>query len=132
MKADKKELNETRAKLSQQLQDTVSASEFASSFSTFNSDNTQRMLDLRSEVFSRVAELNAQCMDTVAKKANHEDFRALVEEKVDMAVLKTYLNQKLGLAEFDALKQVVERMQTDIQSKAPNREIETMNEYLRS
>ena len=132
MKADKKELNETRAKLSQQLQETVSASEFTASMSTFNSDNTQRMLDLRGEVFARVAELNAQCMDAVAKKATHEDFRALVEEKVDMAVLKTYLNQKLGLAEFDALKQVVERMQVDIQSKAPTRELETINEYLRS
>ena len=49
-------------------------------------------------------------MDAIAKKANHEDFRTLVEEKVDMSVMKTYLNQKLGLAEFDALKQVVERL----------------------
>ena len=132
MKADKKELAETRQKLSQQLQDTITASEFTSSLSTFNSDNTQRMLDLRSEVFARVAELNTQCMDAVAKKANHEDFRALVEEKVDTAVLKTYLNQKLGLAEFDALKGVVERMQTELQAKAPTRELETMNDYLRS
>lgn len=54
-------------------------------------------------------------MDAIAKKANHEDFRALVEEKVDMTVMKQYLNQKLGLAEFDALKLVVERLQGDIQ-----------------
>ena len=110
IKADKKELNELRAKISQQLQETVPQAEFAAALSQFSSENTQRMLDLRGEVFQRSAELNAQCMDAVAKKANHEDFRTLVEEKVDMAVLKTYLNQKLGLAEFDALKQVVERL----------------------
>ena len=93
----------------------MNQSEFTSALSQFNSENTQRLLDLRGEVFSRSADLNTQCMDAIAKKANHEDFRALVEEKVDMTVMKQYLNQKLGLAEFDALKLVVERLQGDIQ-----------------
>ena len=70
-------------------------------------------------------------MDAIAKKANHEDFRTLVEEKVDMSVMKTYLNQKLGLAEFDALKQVVERLQGDIQQRAQTQEIDAMNEFVR-
>ena len=70
-------------------------------------------------------------MDAIAKKANHEDFRALVEEKVDMTVMKQYLNQKLGLAEFDALKLVVERLQGDIQQKAQAQEIDAMNEFVR-
>ena len=43
-------------------------------------------------------------MTELSKKANFEDFKILMEEKVDMQVLKTYLNQKLGLAEFDALR----------------------------
>ena len=131
VKADKKELNELRAKLSQQIQETINQSEFTSALQQFNSENTQRLLDLRGEIFSRTADLNTQCMDAIAKKANHEDFRALVEEKVDMSVMKTYLNQKLGLAEFDALKQVVERLQGDIQQRAQTQEIDAMNEFVR-
>ena len=53
-------------------------------------------------------------MDAVSHKANQDDFRQLIEEKVDMSVMKTYLNQKLGLAEFDSLKVIVERMHSDI------------------
>lgn len=53
-------------------------------------------------------------MDVVATKANQDDFRAVIDEKVDMSVMKTYLNQKLGLAEFDALKVTVERLHSDM------------------
>ena len=79
---------------------------------------TQKLLDLRTEIFKRMTDQNNECMNAISKKANHEDFKILMEEKVDMQVLKTYLNQKLGLAEFDALRQVVERVQSDMQSKA--------------
>jgi len=37
----------------------VSAAEFTAITSNLNSDVTQKMLDLRSEVFTRVADLNA-------------------------------------------------------------------------
>ena len=118
IKCDKKDLNELRNKLSNQVQEKVDHSEFTSSISNFTADMTQKLLDLRTEIFKRITDQNNECMNAIAKKANHEDFKILMEEKVDMQVLKTYLNQKLGLAEFDALRQVVERVQTDLQSKA--------------
>lgn len=58
MKADKKELNEMRAKLTSQVQEMTTSAEFTASLSNFSSDVTQKLLDLRSEVFTRVADLN--------------------------------------------------------------------------
>ena len=58
MKADKKELNEMRAKLTAQVQEMATSAEFTASLSNFSSDVTQKLLDLRSEVFTRVADLN--------------------------------------------------------------------------
>ena len=71
-------------------------------------------------------------MDAVSHKANQDDFRQLIEEKVDMSVMKTYLNQKLGLAEFDSLKVIVERMHSDIAQKASTRELEGMSEFMKN
>ena len=71
-------------------------------------------------------------MDAVANKANQDDFRELIDEKVDMSVMKTYLNQKLGLAEFDSLKVIVERMHSELAQKATNRELEGMNEFIKN
>ena len=66
MKADKKELNEFRAKIAAQVQEMVPQAEFTATASNLNSDITQKLLDLRSEIFSRVSELNTQTMDVVA------------------------------------------------------------------
>ena len=49
-----------------------------------------------------------------------------------MTVMKTYLNQKLGLAEFDSLKVIVERMHAEIAQKATNREMDAMNEFMKN
>ena len=65
LKADKKEMNELRAKLTSQVQEMVTSAEFTANISNFNSDVTQKLLDLRSEVMSRVADLNSQTMDVV-------------------------------------------------------------------
>ena len=66
MKADKKDLNEFRAKIAAQVQEMVPQAEFTATISNFNSDITQKLLDLRSELFSRISELNTQTMDVVA------------------------------------------------------------------
>jgi len=66
LKADKKEMNELRAKLTSQVQEMVTSAEFTANISNFNSDVTQKLLDLRSEVMSRVADLNSQTMDVIA------------------------------------------------------------------
>ena len=92
MKADKKDVNEVRAKVTAQVQEMVTAAEYTATVSNLNSDIAQKMLDLRSELFSRIADMNAHTMDAVAQKANQEDFRTLIDEKVDMSVMKTYLN----------------------------------------
>jgi hypothetical protein len=114
------------------VQESVSAAEFTAITSNLNSDVTQKLLDLRSEVFTRVADLNTQTMDCVAQKANQDDFRTLIEEKVDISVMKTYLNQKLGLAEFDSLKVIVERMYSEIAQKASIRDIDALNEFVKN
>ena len=71
-------------------------------------------------------------MDVVAQKANQDDFTSLIDEKVDISVMKTYLNQKLGLAEFDSLKVTIERMNSEICLKASTRDIDSMNEFLKN
>lgn len=58
LKADKKELNERMAKLSVQVQEMVTCAELKGTMSALNSDCSQKMLDLRSEVFSRMTDLN--------------------------------------------------------------------------
>ena len=75
MKADKKEINDFRAKMTSQVQESVTGAEFTATVSNMNSDITQKLLDLRSEVFTRMADLNAQTMDAVSNKANQDDFR---------------------------------------------------------
>lgn len=52
----------------------------------------QRLMDLRSEIFSKLADLNSQTMDLAHSKANQEEFRSLIDEKVDISVMKTYMN----------------------------------------
>lgn len=121
-----------RAKLTSQVQEMVTSSEFTANISHFNSDITQKLLDLRSEVLTRVADLNTQTMDVVAMKANQDDFRVLIDEKVDMSVMKTYLNQKLGLGEFDALKVTVERLHADMAQKSSCRDIDGINEFIKN
>ena len=74
------------------MQEKVDHGEFTSSISNFTADMTQRLLDLRSESFTKITDVSNQCMSAITKKANHEDFKLLMEEKVDMQVLKTYLN----------------------------------------
>ena len=110
----------------------VPSAEFTATVSNFNSDITQKLLDMRSEIFSRISELNTQTMDVVAQKANQDDFRQLIEEKVDMSVMKTYFNQKLGLAEFDSLKVIVERMHSELVQKATERELENLADYIKN
>ena len=46
--------------------------------------------------------------------------------------MKTYLSQKLGLAEFDALKVLVERMNSELVSKASGRDLDSINEFIRN
>ena len=84
-------------------------------------------MDLRSELCTKLTEQSTQTMQAVSLKASQEDVRILIEDKVDISVMKTYLSQKLGLAEFDALKVIVERLNSEIVSKASNREIDQMN-----
>mmetsp|Transcript_9967 Transcript_9967/g.12466 ORF Transcript_9967/g.12466 Transcript_9967/m.12466 type:complete len:99 (+) Transcript_9967:1742-2038(+) len=49
-----------------------------------------------------------------------------------MSVMKTYLSQKLGLAEFDALKVVVERLHTELSSKSATRELDSLQDYIKN
>ena len=49
-----------------------------------------------------------------------------------MAVMKTYLSQKLGLAEFDALKVVVERLHTELAAKSATRELDSLHDYVKN
>ena len=93
---------------------------------------TQKLLDLRSELFTRVTELNSQTMDIVSKKVNQDDFTHLIDEKVDISVMKTYLSQKLGLAEFDSLKVTVERINAEMMQKASNRDLDATNEFVKN
>lgn len=58
--------------------------------------------------------------------------RQLAESKADLTIVKTFLNQKLGLAEFDALKAIVERMNQDISQKASVREVESINDFIKN
>lgn len=46
--------------------------------------------------------------------------------------MKTYLNQKLGLAEFDSLKVIVERMHSEIALKATTRDFDALNEFFKN
>lgn len=110
----------------------VSGIELNQATNNLSSDFSQKILDLQSELYSRVTELNSQTMDVVATKANQDDFANLIDEKVDISVMKTYLNQKLGLAEFDSLKVTVERMNSEIMQKASAREIDEINEYFKN
>jgi len=49
-----------------------------------------------------------------------------------MSVMKTYLNQKLGLAEFDALKVVVERLHSEITARASSRELDNLQDFVKT
>ena len=76
--------------------------------------------------------MSQQTLLQVSQKANLEDLRQVAESKADLSVVKTFLNQKLGLAEFDSLKAIVERMNQDISHKASLREVESINEFMKT
>lgn len=46
--------------------------------------------------------------------------------------MKTYLSQKLGLAEFDSLKVTVERINAEMMQKASNRDLDSTNEFVKN
>ena len=58
MKADKKDFSELRAKVIAQIQEMVTSAEFTQTVSNMSSDTTQRLLDMRSEVLARTAEMS--------------------------------------------------------------------------
>ena len=73
-----------------------------------------------------------QTLNQISLKANQEDVRQIADSKADLSVVKTFLNQKLGLAEFDSLKAIVERMNQDISHKASIREVESINDFMKN
>ena len=72
--------------------------------SNFTSDNTQRLLDLRSEVFTRLTESLAQVSDALQRKASVEELRRIADEKMDLGVFKSAISQRVSYAEFEAFK----------------------------
>ena len=82
-------MHEARTKLSLQLQEKSDQSEVTATLSHFTSDNTQRLLDLRNEIFTRLTESLTQMTDSIARKASVDDVRRLAEEKLDLSVFKS-------------------------------------------
>lgn len=50
----------------------------------------------------------------MAKKANYEDFRALIDEKADSVVIKAQLAHKASNGDVEQIKQLVERVQFEL------------------
>ena len=90
------------------------------------------MLDLRQECFARAAEVYTQCQDTIVKKANYEDFKQVVEEKADAALVKSHLASKVGTGEFDALKQLVEKVSAELSGRAHVRDLQQTNTLVKT
>ena len=74
-KADQNEMNEIRSIVTAQAQEAVTMAEFNATVGNLNQDLQQKLMDLRSESFSKIAELNQQTMQIVSLKANQDDFR---------------------------------------------------------
>ena len=70
MKAEKQEIDELHNILSSQATGMATGAEIKATTNSLNSEMTQKLLDLRSELFTRVTELNSQTMDIVSKKVN--------------------------------------------------------------
>lgn len=59
------------------------SSEVQAAVSNFCSDNTQRLLDLRSDVMERISEVHGQVQDGLNQKVTFDEMRQLLETKVD-------------------------------------------------
>jgi len=57
----------------------------------FTSDNTQRLLEVRSECLTKLTESLSQVSDAIHRKANADEVRRIAEDKVDMTFFKTSL-----------------------------------------
>ena len=68
-------MNELRSIVTAQAQEAVTMAEFNATVGNLNQDLQQKLMDLRSESFSKIAELNQQTMQVVSLKANQDDFR---------------------------------------------------------
>jgi hypothetical protein len=55
--------------------------------------------------------------DGLSKKANYEDFRTLVEEKVDVEVVRSHFSQTPKMGEFEQLRRQVERLSHEQDAK---------------
>ena len=60
-----------------------------------------------------------------------DDVRRLAEEKLDLSVFKSAVQQRVSYAEFESYKQVIDRVQHECQNKASLREIESVNDYIK-
>ena len=63
-------MNELRSIVTAQAQEVVTMAEFNATVGNLNQDLQQKLMDLRSESFSKIAELNQQTMQVVSLKAN--------------------------------------------------------------
>ena len=63
-------MNEIRSIVTAQAQEAVTMAEFNATVGNLNQDLQQKLMDLRSESFSKIAELNQQTMQIVSLKAN--------------------------------------------------------------
>lgn len=87
-----------------QLQDKSDQAEVTSALSNFTSDNTQRMLDIRNEIMSRLTDSLNHITDAIRAKASMDDLRRIAEDKVDLSMFKSTVQQRVSFAEFESFK----------------------------
>jgi len=57
--------------------------------------------------------------------------RRISEEKLDLQIFKTAIQQRVSYAEFESIKQIVERVQHECINKAQAADLERTNEYIK-
>lgn len=131
-KVDRKELNDTRQKFLTVVGEKADQIDLQKVLQEFISTNTQKLLDMRSELLAKLAEMQTNTAEILTKKCNYDDFKSVIEEKVDVVSFSAQMKQKISSTEFEQVKYAVEKLSKEVLGKANAIDLENTGEYFRA
>ncbi|CDW81229.1 UNKNOWN [Stylonychia lemnae] len=123
-KGEKRELNDFKQKVVQQIELKSDQSDVSNQISKFTAEQTQKQFDLRQELFKKVTEIQNLIQMNITKKVGMEEFNEALSQKVDLTMLRSSLDQKIGFSEYDGMKKLLDRIIKDIEGKSSFKDLE--------
>lgn len=131
-KVEKRELNETKAKIMVALDAKSEASDLQGMTSNFIADQTQKNFDLRAELFKKLSEIQTFMQQNMSKKVSIEELNEALSTKVDYNMLRNHLETKANMNEIENVRRAVDLLQKQLDIKASFKDVEIHSNFVKN